>query len=535
METLRQTNPHYIRCIKPNQSKVAFEFEPQNVLGQLVACGVLETIKISRAGYPSKQTYAEFVNRYYFLVHSSLWNGNAKDVTQKIVQASIKGENKYELGKTKIFFRAGQLAYLEKIRSEKFTSIVVFLQKNVIRSYHQKKYQKMRQSAVKIQTAWRGHAARKLYKSLRENAAAIKIQKNWKCAIARKKYAKTQRAIVKIQRAWRKFVSRRDFAYNERMRAASKIQATWRMYKQRKEYKKDIRCITVAQNCWRRRKARIEFKQLKVEARSVGKLKETNFKLENKLFEISQALDAKKKESAELSKHVTSLEEQLHTWKEKYAKLEHEFKTKGSGAQEENTELKKQLVVAHEAKDSLVKEAEKLHGMIRKRDDQVSNLQKELEASQTEAKKLKEEIKNAPKQDDTQTVAALKKEVANLREQMRRLVEGKYKTDRITEKFLSNDSRVRETPSPGPVHTSTAARMSMSFFESAAQVTARVAGSLGGSALSLDTKSASNSMNRLNQVEIDDDEDSGPKDVSFGFIHVKIAPYSYVGSQRLGR
>lgn len=50
MDTLRQTNPHYIRCIKPNQSKMAFEFEPQNVLGQLIACGVLETIKISRAG-----------------------------------------------------------------------------------------------------------------------------------------------------------------------------------------------------------------------------------------------------------------------------------------------------------------------------------------------------------------------------------------------------------------------------------------------------------------------------------------------------
>ena len=120
MDTLRQTNPHYIRCIKPNQSKVAFEFEPQNVLGQLVACGVLETIKISRAGYPSKQTFDEFNNRYYFLVASSEWKQEPKKLSVKIVQSVIKGENKYEVGLTKIFFRAGQLAFLEKVRSENY-------------------------------------------------------------------------------------------------------------------------------------------------------------------------------------------------------------------------------------------------------------------------------------------------------------------------------------------------------------------------------------------------------------------------------
>jgi myosin-5 len=109
METLRETNPHYIRCIKPNQAKVAFEYEAQNVLGQLVACGVLETIKISRAGYPSKQTFQDFVDRYYFLVHSSLWGIKPKDLTAKIVSSCIKGENKYEIGLTKVFFRAGQV------------------------------------------------------------------------------------------------------------------------------------------------------------------------------------------------------------------------------------------------------------------------------------------------------------------------------------------------------------------------------------------------------------------------------------------
>jgi myosin-5 len=63
METLGVTEVHYIRCIKPNEQKRAWEFAPQQVLGQLRACGVLETIRISCAGYPSRWSYEEFVER----------------------------------------------------------------------------------------------------------------------------------------------------------------------------------------------------------------------------------------------------------------------------------------------------------------------------------------------------------------------------------------------------------------------------------------------------------------------------------------
>lgn len=63
MDTINTTNVHYIRCIKPNESKEAWQFESQQVLSQLRACGVLETIRISCAGYPSRVTYAYFAER----------------------------------------------------------------------------------------------------------------------------------------------------------------------------------------------------------------------------------------------------------------------------------------------------------------------------------------------------------------------------------------------------------------------------------------------------------------------------------------
>ena len=111
METIRMTNVHYIRCIKPNQQKQPFGFEPQMVLSQLRACGVLETIHISCAGYPSRWTYGEFAGRYYFLVESKIYMGvdDPLKLTELVVKKQIKSEDKYQLGLTKIFFRAGQV------------------------------------------------------------------------------------------------------------------------------------------------------------------------------------------------------------------------------------------------------------------------------------------------------------------------------------------------------------------------------------------------------------------------------------------
>jgi myosin-5 len=109
METIRNTEVHYIRCIKPNQAKAAFQFEPQTVLAQLRACGVLETIRISCAGYPSRWTYNEFAERYYLLVKSHKWDKDPKKLTANVVEAAISVANKYQVGLTKIFFRAGQV------------------------------------------------------------------------------------------------------------------------------------------------------------------------------------------------------------------------------------------------------------------------------------------------------------------------------------------------------------------------------------------------------------------------------------------
>jgi myosin-5 len=67
MRTLNTTEPHYVRCIKPNDNKAAFEFNNIRAVQQLRACGVLETIRISSNGFPSRWSYQDFANRYRVL------------------------------------------------------------------------------------------------------------------------------------------------------------------------------------------------------------------------------------------------------------------------------------------------------------------------------------------------------------------------------------------------------------------------------------------------------------------------------------
>ncbi|KAJ3218341.1 Myosin type-2 heavy chain 1 [Dinochytrium kinnereticum] len=438
MATLRTTEVHYIRCIKPNQTKVAFEFEPQMVLAQLRACGVLETIRISCAGYPSRWTYQEFADRYYLLVPSKTWRTDARALTNIIVTQAITAEDKYQMGLTKIFFRAGQLAFLEKLRSEKLRDCVVLIQKNIRKMIYRAKYRRMRKAAVKIQTAYRGYRARQLYKDERERIAATRIQKQVRMWLAKRQYEKTRRSVILIQSTYRMYVAQKELRRLRRENAALQIQKAFRGHITRKWYKKTRRQIVLLQSCTRRRRAIKELKVLKTEAKSVGKLKELNYKLENKVIELSQSVKARDEEIRGLNEKMSTLEGQVATWKEKFSRVETNSKAATIEVSQVSTEMKAELKTLQEAKDQLTKENDKLHSSVGKKDAEIETLQADLAKQKEENKKLKEDMKNLPKGEDAATTAALKKEVASLREQMQKLIAGKWTRDRVADSLIAN-------------------------------------------------------------------------------------------------
>uniref|UniRef100_A0A669PPW5 Myosin VC n=1 Tax=Phasianus colchicus TaxID=9054 RepID=A0A669PPW5_PHACC len=218
METLNATTPHYVRCIKPNDEKQPFEFDSKRVAQQLRACGVLETIRISAQSYPSRWTYIEFFSRYSILMtQQELSFNDKKQICKTVLQRLIQDPNQYQFGRTKIFFRAGQVAYLEKLRSDKLRHACIVIQKGVRGWRQRRRFLRVKQAAVTIQQYFRGvHPAKKLEQAitaqaLKQTWAAIIIQKYCRGYLVRKLCQLIQVAAVTIQAYTRGFLARKKY------------------------------------------------------------------------------------------------------------------------------------------------------------------------------------------------------------------------------------------------------------------------------------------------------------------------------------
>ena len=144
------------------------------------------------------------VYSYYMLVPSSEWqpmiqNLQLQPLCSLILDRTINDPDKYQSGLTKIFFRAGMLAALESLRSDRLNSLVTTIQKNMKRKMAVKKYQELRHATIKIQTWWRGIMARKLVDGVRKTVAATKLQTALRRYAQRKRFLDTRQAIVRFQ------------------------------------------------------------------------------------------------------------------------------------------------------------------------------------------------------------------------------------------------------------------------------------------------------------------------------------------------
>ncbi|XP_055030189.2 unconventional myosin-Va isoform X4 [Misgurnus anguillicaudatus] len=308
METLNATTPHYVRCIKPNDHKYAFTFDPKRAVQQLRACGVLETIRISAAGFPSRWTYQEFFSRYRVLMKQKDVLTDKKMTCKNVLEKLVQDPDKYQFGKTKIFFRAGQVAYLEKLRADKLRAACIRIQKTIRCWLARKKYLRMKSAATTIQRFVRGYQARCLAKFLRRTRAAIVIQKYQRMYVQRKSYKRKQAAALVMQCILRAYMARQLYKALLREHKAIIIQKMVRGWLARQWYKRSLRAIVYLQCCIRRMRAKRELKKLKIEARSVEHFKKLNIGMENKIMQLQRKIDEQHKENRAVSERLNGLE-----------------------------------------------------------------------------------------------------------------------------------------------------------------------------------------------------------------------------------
>ncbi|KAI8141285.1 P-loop containing nucleoside triphosphate hydrolase protein [Fennellomyces sp. T-0311] len=419
MDTIGHTNVHYIRCIKPNEAKVAWEFEPSMVLSQLRACGVLETIRISCAGYPSRWTFEEFAERYYALVPSKHWNGaDIRELSSVILEKSITDESQYQVGKNKIFFRAGQLAHMEKLRADKFNASATLLQKHMRRYIYRTRYVHMRDLALRLQCIARQKTAAAQLQVLRQQKAAVQIQTQWRRFAARKAYVQRQQFIVHLQAAIRTYHARQKLEAARKNNAAIQIQRLVRGWFARKHYKAQREFVIHLQACVRRRTGRKQMLALRAEARSVSHFKEVSYKLENTVVELTQTITALKSDKKSMADKTARLEAEIRTWMEKYEKMEN--KSKGFQAQlEEPTVPQAQWDAIVVERDELSKNYKETLSALKSRDKEISKFTEEMEKMRKQNEKLHTDLTAANERAvDESEVAELKSQIAALKAQL---------------------------------------------------------------------------------------------------------------------
>ena len=286
--TLKATEPHYIKCIKPNAIKAAGGFSPRLVVQQLRYSGVLEVVRIRREAYPTRILFEDFHRRFDVLLGSckpaSLRTPADYRAACQAIVTKVLPVGGFQLGKRKIFLRDNGLDLLRDAIRDFFAGhaariqalirgflgvrrylhtrrALLLLQRSVRMHLLRKKFLRYRQQIVQIQAGWRGHRQLLVYKRvLRGAVAAQKCTRRWlamrlfssKARLAKQRREKAattctavvrgylarcgyrrERAATRLSAAGRGFLARRQF---RRLRASVIVVALLRGHLARRQY-----------------------------------------------------------------------------------------------------------------------------------------------------------------------------------------------------------------------------------------------------------------------------------------------------------
>ncbi|KDO74224.1 hypothetical protein CISIN_1g000931mg [Citrus sinensis] len=172
MHQLENTRPHFIRCIKPNSKQLPGIYEEDLVLQQFRCCGVLEIVRISRSGYPTRMRHQEFAGRYGVLLSEKQLSQDPLSISVAVLQQFNVLPEMYQVGYTKLYLRSGQLAALEDRRKQVLQAIIR-LQK-CFRGYQARsRFRELCNGVITLQSFARGENTRRRHASLGKSCSAV--------------------------------------------------------------------------------------------------------------------------------------------------------------------------------------------------------------------------------------------------------------------------------------------------------------------------------------------------------------------------
>uniref|UniRef100_A0A8C9XU35 Unconventional myosin-Ib n=1 Tax=Sander lucioperca TaxID=283035 RepID=A0A8C9XU35_SANLU len=201
MKNLQTKNPNYIRCIKPNDKKASHIFTDSLVCHQVRYLGLMENVRVRRAGYAFRQAYEPCLERYKMLCKRTWphWRGPAREGVEVLMADLPVPAEEFSYGRSKIFIRNPRtLFFLEERRRQCLQDLATLIQKIyrgwkcrshflllkksqiVVAAWYrryaqEKKYQKIKSATTVVQSYTRGWQVRREYRKFFRANAGKKI------------------------------------------------------------------------------------------------------------------------------------------------------------------------------------------------------------------------------------------------------------------------------------------------------------------------------------------------------------------------
>uniref|UniRef100_A0A8C1SVW5 Myosin IXAb n=1 Tax=Cyprinus carpio TaxID=7962 RepID=A0A8C1SVW5_CYPCA len=220
METLGQSEPYFVKCIRSNAEKLPLRFNEALVLRQLRYTGMLETVRIRRSGYSVKYSFQEFAHHFRVLLPAG-FHASQTGIRQFLQSVDLE-TNGHQVGKSTVFLQERLRQRLQDQLHQEVLRRIVCLQRSF------RTQQERRRFLIRIvcvsQRWWRDCLTRS--DAELQQGAALRLQAAWRGFRERRLYLRRRRAALLIQKHWRRVLQTRHTA-------ARLLQAVWRSCRQR--------------------------------------------------------------------------------------------------------------------------------------------------------------------------------------------------------------------------------------------------------------------------------------------------------------
>ena len=296
LDVLETTKPHYVRCIKPNDTNAPGAFTRTRVVEQLRSGGVLEAVRVARAGFPIRLGHAEFLNKYQSLCRTKTTTSKTKRKLPKDQVASVvahlisASDASVRIGRRRIFFQKQTFQALEHERLVRRIESASMVQCQFRSWTAQRDYRVFRQGLICLQSSVRRRIVQRKLWAQTQVRASVSIQTLVRAFVTRRNFQLLRRATQLLQRWTRGVRGRQEARGRRETRSCVVLQRFVRGNLDRARVQR-LREAILSVQCWFRCcHARELVKAAKVEARNVNRLQDENQRLLDELRQLKEMM-----------------------------------------------------------------------------------------------------------------------------------------------------------------------------------------------------------------------------------------------------